>query len=291
MNALHDAICQKISGTTGQPFTIADSRPLGGGCIHDAACVTGEDGRRFFVKQNDRSRIPSFEAEAHALARMAETRTIRVPEPLGTCADKTRAALVLEFIPMGGSGSQEAMGRQLARLHRSTAKAFGWPHDNWIGDTIQLNGFDDDWLRFYRDRRLKPQIEWARKKSLPLGKAEALLEALPAFFKGYHPVPSLLHGDLWGGNADFTADGEPVVFDPAAYYGDREADLAMTEMFGGFGSGFYKGYDAEWPLNPGYRTRKQLYILYHVLNHFNIFGGGYGSQAGSMVATLLKSVS
>ena len=179
------------------------------------------------------------------------------------------------------------MGEQLARLHRTQVTRFGWAHDNWIGSTPQPNTENPDWIAFYTDCRLRPQVEWARNRGLPLRQAGDLEAALPRFFAGYQPVPSLLHGDLWAGNADFMADGTPVIFDPAAYFGDREAELAMTEMFGGFPGEFYAGYNAEWPLDPGYRIRRQLYLLYHTLNHYNLFGGGYGAQAEAIVRALL----
>jgi len=146
-----------------------------------------------------------------------------------------------------------------------------------------------DWIAFYRAWRLRPQFELARHNAAPRGllrQGERLLERLEAFFPGYHPMPSLLHGDLWGGNHGY-ADGVPVLFDPAVYYGDREVDLAMTELFGGYPADFYAAYREAWPLDPGYRVRKPLYNLYHVLNHFNLFGGGYAAQAEAMVRRLL----
>ena len=286
---LQDLIEETIGKATGQPFTQVDSTGIGGGCIHAASCVIGEDGRRFFVKKNRVHLLESFKAEAYALGKMAETRTIRVPEPVGTCEDGESAVLLLEYLPMGGSakGDWTLMGRQLAQLHRSTGEQFGWPHDNWIGSTPQYNEPSDNWAQFYADRRLRPQIDWARERGLRLARAEDLLETLDAFFTDYQPAPSLLHGDLWAGNADFLEDGTPVVFDPAAYHGDREADLALTELFGGYPHAFYRGYEEEWPLHAGYRVRRPLYLLYHVLNHFNLFGGGYGSQAESLINDVL----
>jgi protein-ribulosamine 3-kinase len=169
---------------------------------------------------------------------------------------------------------------------RIRAPGFGWDHDNWIGATPQVNTWKEQWVQFFAECRLGPQIKWARNRGLPLSQAGELIESLPDFFDTYAPVPSLLHGDLWSGNAGFLADGTPVIFDPASHYGDRECDLAMTEMFGGFPGEFYRSYNAEWPLHTGYRIRKQLYILYHTLNHYNLFGGGYGSQAEAIIRSL-----
>ena len=291
MSALIHAIETCVSGITGEAFVVAEEQALGGGCINEARCLTGKDGRRFFVKQNAQRLLPAFEAEGHALDAIQKTGTIRVPAPIGACHAAGRAALVLEFLPMarGGSGDWEEMGRQLARMHRYTAENHGWPHDNWIGSSPQVNTPDPDGVRFLADCRLRPQVDWARKRGLPLRDADALIARLPDFFADYVPVPSLLHGDLWSGNAGFLGDGTPVIFDPAAYYGDREADLAMTEMFGGYPPAFHEAYNAEWPLDPGYRIRKQLHLLYHTLNHYNLFGGGYGSQAEAIINRLLRS--
>lgn len=292
MDALKQALESEIGKATGKPFRMAGSQSLGGGCIHNASRISGEDGRTFFIKQNDRSHLAPFKAEAEALQTMHDTGTVRVPAPVCVFGADGQAVLVLEFLAMGGRGQRDwaELGRQLALMHRHTGAQYGWPHDNWIGSTPQINTRNENWIDFYAECRLQPQFDWAKKRGLRLREADHLIEALPHFFIDHTPVPSLLHGDLWGGNADFLEDGTPVIFDPAAYYGDRETDLAMTEMFGGFGIDFYKAYEKEWPLDPGYRVRKDLYILYHVLNHYTIFGGGYGSQAESLTRRLLRDL-
>ncbi|MEX0324688.1 MAG: fructosamine kinase family protein [Puniceicoccaceae bacterium] len=291
MSALQKAIETCITEITGTAFVVADRNGIGGGCINETYRLRGNDGRSFFIKQNAQRLLPAFEAEGHALDAMLKTKTIRVPAPVGTCHADGQAALVLEYLAMGNgrSGNWETMGRQLARMHRHIAENHGWPHDNWIGSSPQINTPGPDGIRFLAECRLGPQVEWARKRGLALRDAEALMERLPDLHGNYVPQPSLLHGDLWAGNAGFLDDGTPVIFDPAAYYGDREADIAMTEMFGGYSPAFYEGYNAEWPLDPGYRIRKQLHLLYHTLNHYNLFGGGYGSQAESLIASLLRS--
>jgi fructosamine-3-kinase len=289
VSTLDQSIEEAISRSTSEAFSIRGSTGLGGGCIHDASCVTGSDGRRFFVKRNSIGLLPSFEAEAHSLKRLADTGTIRVPAPVCTCHGDGQCALVLEYLPMGGRLQDwSAMGTQLAQLHRHGTGRYGWDHDNWIGSFPQINTWHDEWVEFFAQCRLRPQADAANRRGLRLTQMDALIEALPAFFDGYDPPPSLLHGDLWSGNASFLEDGTPLVYDPASYYGDRETDLAMTEMFGGFPREFYDTYDREWPLDKGYRIRKQLYILYHTLNHYNLFGGGYGSQAESIIAGLLR---
>ena len=185
----------------------------------------------------------------------------------------------------------EQLGRGLAFMHRFHAAHFGWHRDNTIGATPQINTPAADWIGFWRKQRLGFQLALARENGYRgrlLAQGERLLGQLPVFFSGHEPRPSLLHGDLWSGNAAFMRDGTPVMFDPAVYYGDREADIAMTELFGGFSADFYRAYDEAYPREPGYATRKQLYNLYHVLNHLNLFGGGYHAQAERMIEQLLS---
>jgi fructosamine-3-kinase len=171
------------------------------------------------------------------------------------------------------------MGRLLAALHRHTGPRFGWAADNWIGLAPQINGWADDWASFFFEKRLEPQVRRARQNGFPVDPPPRSL------LSDHKPDPSLLHGDLWSGNVGFTAGG-PVMFDPAVYYGDREADLAMTELFGGFPAAFYAAYRKELPVEDGYETRKHLYNLYHLLNHLNLFGSGYLPQVESTLRLL-----
>lgn len=289
-----ESIAEAISHATGRAFRVEGRRGVGGGCINNADVLEG-GGQRYFVKFNETSRLDMFEAEADGLNEIVASGAIRAPRPIVSGRAGDRAYLVMEYLDLGGRGgdaADAALGTALAQMHRVTRSDFGWRRDNTIGTTRQINHPDSDWLRFYREHRLRYQLELAARsgeQSL-LSTGERLLDALPAFFSDYRPLPSLLHGDLWGGNHGVLRDGTPVIFDPAVYYGDREADLAMTELFGGFGDEFYRSYEDTWPPDPGYRTRKVLYNLYHVLNHFNLFGGGYGAQAGSMMTRLLAQV-
>jgi fructosamine-3-kinase len=199
----------------------------------------------------------------------------------------------IEFAPATSSTS-ELLGQQLAQMHRSQAPQYGWDRDNTIGATPQHNAWTDDWIDFLREKRLGFQLELAAANHAPVGlldRGARLLEHLEEFFAGSPPAACLLHGDLWGGNWGADEAAQPVIFDPAVYFGDREADIAMTELFGGFDQRFYAAYNASWPLDPGYDCRKRLYNLYHVLNHFNLFGGGYAGQAGAMVDRLLAELS
>ncbi|HEX9179113.1 MAG TPA: fructosamine kinase family protein [Burkholderiales bacterium] len=288
-SVLWDSIAAGIGEATGSPFSIVRRSNLGGGCINDACLIEG-GGRRYFVKLNRADKAEMFAAEADGLAEILATKTLRVPAPVCHGADGSASWLVLEHLDLGRRGDARELGRRLAALHRVTGRSFGWKRDNTIGSTPQLNTPGHDWIAFWRDHRLGFQLRLAASNGLRGGlhsKGERLMGRLAAFFTGYAPLPSLLHGDLWGGNHGYTTGGEPVVFDPAVYYGDREADLAMTELFGGFGAGFYAAYIEAWPLDSGYAVRKQLYNLYHVLNHANLFGGGYGSQAEAMMERLL----
>lgn len=290
MTASSQAIEAAIKSATGRAFSIEHCRSLGGGCINAAQVIEG-NGQRYFVKLNQASRADMFEAEAAGLEEISSTATIRVPQPIAHGEAGDQAFLVLEYLDMGGRDSGERLGRQLAEMHRHTAAQFGWKRDNTIGATHQPNTWADSWIGFLRKHRLGYQLELARQNghggSLQ-HKGERLLARLGEFFSGYQPVPSLLHGDLWGGNAATLDTGEPVIFDPAVYYGDRETDLAMTELFGGFSTRFYSAYKEAWPLDAGYRARKTLYNLYHILNHANLFGGGYAGQAENMMDTLLS---
>jgi protein-ribulosamine 3-kinase len=236
-----------------------------------------------------------FAAEAAGLNEIAGTRTVRVPRPVCHGVSPAACWIVLEHLELapGNDRSLRDLGRGLARLHRVTSGRYGWHRENTVGATPQINTWTDDWIAFWRERRLGYQLRLAASRGRSgrlTASGERLLEKLPAFFKDYAPPPSLLHGDLWSGNTGMTESGEPVIYDPAVYYGDREADLAMTELFGGFPPSFYDAYRNEYPPEPGYKTRKHLYNLYHVLNHLNLFGGSYGAQAERMIGQLLAEL-
>lgn len=288
---LWTAIAQSITLATGTSFTARQIRSLGGGCINEAYVV--EDGRqRYFVKVNDARVHTMFEAEADGLRELARPKALQIPTPIHTGITGNSSFLVLEYLDLnsGNHPRMERLGRGLAMQHRMTQDRFGWYRNNTIGSTTQHNPETSDWMEFWRKYRLGFQLHLARRESRFTRRGEALLAALPAFFVNYHPTPSLLHGDLWNGNVAVTRAGEPVIFDPAVYYGDREADIAMTELFGGFGERFYSAYQEVWPLDSGYPVRKQLYNLYHIMNHFNLFGGSYAHQAVRMIDELLSEV-
>jgi protein-ribulosamine 3-kinase len=293
--SLWDQIAEEISAATGEPFVVGGERSVGGGCINSATMLVGDDGRRYFVKLNDAARADMFEAEAEGLNELAGANAIRVPRPVCWGTAGGSAYIVMEYLDLGGGGrgSLDAFGAQLAALHRATSARYGWHRDNTIGSTPQINTQSDDWVSFWREHRLGFQLELAARhghRGRLQQRGAELMERVGDFFDTYTPAASLLHGDLWGGNFAADNEGNPVIFDPAVYYGDREADLAMTELFGGFGGRFYDAYRDAYPLDPGYSVRKTFYNLYHIINHLNLFGGGYLGQAERMTEMLLSEV-
>jgi len=286
--AVMRAICADIGQATGEAFALDHVVDMAGGCINRAVTLAA-GARRYFVKMNAPSARDMFDAEAAGLRELAGAHAIRVPEPL--CADVAGgvAYLVLEHLELRGSPDARQLGLQLAALHRKQGDAHGWFRANTLGATPQVNTTNADWSEFWRERRLCPQLELAYNNGFShLREAgDRLLVRVPELLAGHQPVPSLLHGDLWGGNVGALADKTPVLFDPAVYYGDRETDLAMSELFGGFPSAFYAAYHEAWPLEAGYAERKHLYNLYHLLNHLNLFGESYLSRVRSCMARLV----
>ncbi|MGZ4968407.1 MAG: fructosamine kinase family protein [Methylobacter sp.] len=284
-------IIEHIESATGQPFRLLNAQPLAGGDINAAYRLQGQN-ISFFVKLNMPERLAMFEAEAFGLQALAQTQAIRVPKFIVCGRTSDHAFLVLEHIGLHNLNrhSEQLLGQQLARLHLQKQAYFGWHCDNTIGSTMQVNGRYDDWITFWQEQRLGYQLALAADKGYrgslqTLG--EKLCNNLEPFFSGYRPQPALLHGDLWGGNVAADEQGNPVIYDPACYFGDRETDIAMTELFGGFGSAFYQAYQVVYPLDAGYERRKTLYNLYHILNHLNLFGRSYLHQTENMINQLL----
>jgi len=290
------AIEEAIRSATGNAFHIASADEVGGGSIHHAYSVS--DGRtRYFVKVDSGDALAMFDAEADGLAAIAATGTFRTPKVVAVARAEAHALLVLEHLelrPLTGAADGVRFGVALAELHRVSGEHFGWHRDNYIGRTPQANPQTDNWARFYVEHRLRPQFALAQQAGYEheLRRAgERLLERVPALFLDYRPQPSLLHGDLWHGNAAITPDGAPVLFDPACHYGDRESDLAMSELFGGFPTAFYAAYRQHRVLNTDYEQRKPLYSLYHILNHLNLFGRGYLREAQRLTVRLNEALS
>ena len=284
-----NTIAQHISQSTHRAFQVRDRRSVGGGSINQAYSIT--DGEHtYFLKLNQASQAAMFEAEALGLKQIAESLTIRAPAPICWGVADSSAYIVMDWFDFGygGESAWQMMGRQLAAMHRvRSAKGFGWNQQNTIGATPQKNPWTATWAEFFGEHRIRYQFQLASRRGGHFPRQEALLAAIPSLLAGHDPHPGLVHGDLWSGNAAVTKTGEPVLLDPAVYFGDREVDIAMTELFGGFPTAFYRGYEEAYPLEDGYQQRKILYNLYHILNHFNLFGGGYGSQANRMIDQLL----
>jgi len=292
MNPFHAELAAAIGRATGTPFEVRGTSAARGGDISEAFTL-GDGTRTFFVKTQPAARLDMFESEAAGLAELAAANAVSVPQVLCHGIAAGKAYLVLEHLPLEPHGDAAQLGRQLAQQHRVSAAQFGWTRDNWIGATPQPNARADDWVDFWREQRLGFQLKLAAQNGFsgPLQRdGETLMAGLAGLFSDYRPQASLLHGDLWGGNHGYLAEGTPVIFDPAVYFGDRECDLAMSELFGGFAPDFYAAYREAWPLDAGYAVRKTLYNLYHILNHANMFGGGYAAQAQRMVAQLLAQI-
>ncbi|HYB65882.1 MAG TPA: fructosamine kinase family protein [Steroidobacteraceae bacterium] len=288
------ALALELGALAGERCASEPERRVGGGSIHGGyAWRCGP--RLLFVKIGPRRDLSTFSAESAGLAALRAARTLRVPQVIACGAAGDEAFLALEWIERGAGDehTERRLGAGLAALHRLTAPRFGFAHDNFIGRTPQANGWEADWTRFFAERRLRPQLELAVARgfgALLERDGERLLARVGALLAGHLPAASLLHGDLWGGNWLAAADGEPVILDPAVYYGDRETDLAMTRLFGGFGPSFYRAYAAAAPLPPGAELRCELYNLYHVLNHANLFGESYAHRARAMIGRLLAEL-
>lgn len=297
--ALVRAIAVSIGDATRSVFEPRAQEAVGGGCIHTALKLSGEDaaGERaaFFAKVNTAGHAAMFDSEAEGLQSIREAGSVHVPRVIARGGDEEHAWLVLEWLQLQALDARGAarLGTALAAQHAMARERFGWPRDNFIGSTPQANGWSDDWLDFWRSRRLMAQLRLAARNRLPsrmIDRGERLAADCEALFRGHRPLKSLLHGDLWGGNAAMTAEGTPIVFDPAVYVGDREADIAMTELFGGFPRDFAAAYREALPLPDGYATRRDFYNLYHLLNHANLFAGGYVRQAADGIERLLAEI-
>lgn len=283
MSRLDTAIEERIAEATGTRGAVRSRSPVSGGCIHQASVLELDDGRRFFLKSGDASKLAMFESEEQGLTALRLANALRVPETLGCGTADGRSYIVMEYIPPGrpGAGFFEDFGRRLALLHRQAkAPLYGFEADNFIGAGEQPNGWMEDWPDFWRLRRLGFQLELASRKGLADAETRRLgtrlLDRLGDLLGPDQESPSLIHGDLWSGNFLCSSDGEPVLVDPAVYFGVGEAELAMCRLFGGFSPAFFAAYrETSPPERPGAEIRGELYRLYHLLNHWNLFGGGY----------------
>jgi len=299
MNGNWQDIELSLSYAKNQTISFIKKEPITGGCINQTWKVTDNYGEKYFLKTNIPSLENMFVVEANSLIEIEQSNSIRTPHVLVYGSNYDYSYLVLEYITLEPQINQQYMGIQLAHMHKSTnplkesAKQFGWVKNNFIGSTPQSNKPHKHWASFWKNERLLYQLNLAKTNgysSKAYDEGLKLAESVKLFFSNYQPEPSLLHGDLWDGNCASDLNGKPVIYDPALYYGDRETDIAMTELFGGFDHDFYKTYNSFYTLDSDYKTRKNLYNLYHILNHYNLFGGGYAAQAENMTKRLLSEV-
>jgi len=294
MNINWQLISEQISAASGQSFNIIAIQALNGGDINLAFRLTSIN-KQYFIKLNKVELVEMFYAELLGLEEIASTQTVKVPIPLIAGTAESHSFLVMEYLQLQRPTQPSArrLGEQLANLHRLIQPYFGWHRTNTIGNTPQSNFSHDNWCVFWQEQRLSKQLKLAADNGYT-GKlqrlGELILTNIETFFAHYQPHASLLHGDLWSGNWSSDNLGNPVIFDPACYYGDRETDLAMTELFGGFSQDFYSAYQDNEPLDKDYRYRKNLYNLYHILNHLNLFGGYYLNQAENAMSKLLAEM-
>jgi fructosamine-3-kinase len=283
-------VTEAMQAQLNEPIHLDKAQLVGEGNISQAWKVGDQQGRQWLVKSNHKHLLPMFKAESKGLKEIADSRTLRVPTPLCNGVAEHHAFLVMEYIQLHGSPSAELLAEKLAAMHHTTRSHFGWRQSNTIGSTPQHNPSYSDWIDFWRYERLEYQLTLAKQKGFSVTaftQGMQLASQLSCFFSDYKPQASLLHGDLWSGNYSADKQGQPVIYDPAIYYGDHEADLAMMELFGNPGKRFFSAYNEHFAIDMGYQTRKMLYNLYHILNHFNLFGGSYASQAQNMINQLL----
>lgn len=273
----------KIEELLGEEITKISS--LGGGCIGNSALISTKN-TQYFVKTYPGNNNRVIECEANGLNELSQSKAVRIPQ-VRIC---NSGYLILEYIQTGTrcKNFMEIFGAALAGLHKTTAEKFGFYEDNFIGATVQKNTPGvEDWTEFYWENRLLYQLRLCEKNGYATNELKILFAKLDnnltKILEGSENTASLIHGDLWGGNYLVDESGLPVLIDPAVYYGNREAELAMTMLFGGFDERFYHSYNETYPLPEGWKYRIDIYKLYHIINHLNLFGTGYYSQAVSLI--------
>ena len=262
---------------------------ISGGCIHKAWYIKIQNGQEFFAKTSPKKSLAMFQFEADCLNRLnqfADENLLIIPKPLKVQISNNSSILLIPWFNLN-NGDQTNLGKGLASLHKKSTvnnpKKFGWAKNGFIGSGIQKGGWDDNWGKFFVNMRLIPQLNIAKKWGLNPSIYNPLVINLIVFLNKHKPQPSLVHGDLWSGNSATQKDSKGIIFDPASYWADREVDIAMTKLFGGFSDSFYNGYNSIWKLPESNKVRTDVYNLYHILNHANIFGGNYIDQSLSLI--------
>ncbi len=296
---------QAISVETGKPFYISEKQEISTRGP-TASSFTGlydnkepppnlsfkiSDGyRSYFLKINSKDYLENFQAEAYSLEQLNSLANIASPKVTGIGTSLNKSFLILDYIDFSRAKPMlwYQLGQQLAQMHYETRHGqFGWQHDNFIGSTLQPNHWSSNWTTFFSDQRIAWQLQLLSERSIMLGNIEHITQVCHDALLHHQATPCLVHGDLWQGNTGFSGE-QAMIFDPACYYGDREVDIAMTELFGHFPDDFYHGYQAEYPLDDGYGQRKLVYNFYHILNHANIFGGIYIDQAKAILSRIMS---
>jgi fructosamine-3-kinase len=271
-----------------QNLKVERFRPVSGGCINNGGVLTTNSGE-YFLKWNDANRYPSmFETEAKGLRLLSSTSAIRVPKPIEYSVAGSYQYILMEFIDTKGRRKDfwTVLGERLAELHKNSGSHFGLDHDNYIGSLNQYNNRSDDWVAFFINQRLRMQLKLASQNGLA---DKSLVNSFEVLFKRLDDLlvtekPSLLHGDLWSGNLIVDDKGEPCLIDPAVYYGHREMEIAFTTLFGGFDESFYDSYNVVFPLEKEFKMRFDIYNLYPLLVHLNLFGRAYLSGIKKIVS-------
>ncbi|WP_341675839.1 fructosamine kinase family protein [Niveibacterium sp. SC-1] len=279
-----------LAHTLGSGTRVSSVEPVAGNSRQTHWHLTLSDGSRLFAKSAPGG-SDAFAAEADGLEALRRCSAFAIPRVIALIEEAGHAVLLLEHLALRrlDVASSKRFGEALAQLHAIEGTHFGWARDNYVGASPQSNAAQAHWPIFFAQHRLAPQFATAATKGyrgMLQEHGERIHDKIGAFFLGYQPKASLVHGDLWSGNVGVLDSGMPAIFDPAVYLGDREVDLAMSELFGGFPNSFYLAYREAAPLDPGYEARKQLYNLYHILNHLNLFGASYLRQAERMAKTL-----
>jgi len=282
------SIEKSLSNKLGEQYKIINQVPLTGGDINRAYKI--DNGKTsYFVKVNDKTHIAHFGCEVYSLEKIQEVKELNTPNVVTYGVANDCSYLVLDYIPFDVKASSDwyHLGEKLAYMHNNSEHGqFGWEHDNYIGHTQQTNPWSSNWKTFFSEQRIGWQLQLLHEKGIHIGDIDHLVKECHDGLNHHTPKPRLVHGDLWSGNLAFV-DNAPLVYDPACYYGDREVDLAMTELFGCLPANFYKGYQSVNPIDSGYDKRKNIYNFYHVLNHANLFGGIYIEQSQALIKRII----
>ncbi|MBA6233559.1 MULTISPECIES: fructosamine kinase family protein [unclassified Colwellia] len=280
---------QAITAKTGEKFTVKNKRLISTS-ESNLAFQLSDEHHNYFVKIKDKNHFNYFESEAYALNQIDSLKQVTCPKVITLGNTRNKSFIVLNYIPFAKATEKHwhHFGAKLAMMHKCSSHGkFGWQHDNYIGDTLQPNNWRSNWKTFFAEQRVAWQLQLLSEKSIKLGDIDHIANICHDRLNHHDVKPCLVHGDLWLGNLGFT-DSASVIYDPACYYGDREVDIAMTELFGQLPYDFYQGYQDVFPLDKGYEQRKLIYNFYHILNHANLYGGIYIDQSRALLSRILS---